>query len=323
MEKKVAVLTSGGDAPGMNAAIRAVVRTSIHFGFSCHGVMRGYQGLIEDELIDLDLRSVANIIQRGGTMLKTAQCRACHKGEGRPPAAATLRRHDISGLIVIGGDGSFRGAEKLSVEHDIQVAGIPGTIDNDIFGTDYTIGFDTALNTALESIDRIRDTAASHERLFLVEVMGRRSGFIALAVGIAAGAELVLTHDFELNIGEVCDRLLVGRQRGKTSSIVIVGEAEKEGAVVDIARQIRDRCGLDYKVTILGHTQRGGTPSARDRLLASKLGSAAVRAIVDGANQVMLGEVGGETLRVPFKTVTGSKKQIDKTLFELVDILSM
>ncbi len=322
MPKNLAVLTSGGDAPGMNAAIRAVVRVGIHHGFGVYGVMRGFQGLLDNELVPLDLRSVANIIQRGGTILKTARSKAFYEEPGRARAAEVLRARDISHLVVIGGDGSFRGAAKLNAEHGICVIGIPGTIDNDIAGTDYSVGFDTALNTALEAIDRIRDTAASHERLFLIEVMGRRTGHLALDVGIAAGAEQVLVHENPLSMDDICTRLQQGQLRGKTSSILIVGEAEKEGIAVDIANQIRERSGLDYRVTILGHTQRGGSPSARDRVLASKLGAGAVEAALDGETNVMIGEQGGRIVRVPFAQVVGGRKQIDMKLFELVDILS-
>jgi 6-phosphofructokinase 1 len=322
-EKHLAVLTSGGDAPGMNAAIRAVVRFAIHLGFRCSGVIRGYQGLIDDNIIPLDLRSVANIIQRGGTMLKTARCEAFFHEDGRAKAAATLERHGIGYLVVIGGDGSFRGAWKLNQEHGIKVTGIPGTIDNDILGTDYTIGYDTALNTALESVDRIRDTAASHERLFLIEVMGRKTGFIALEVGIAAGAEMVLTSENPQSMEAVCRRLLDGQKRGKTSSIVVVGEAEREGHVFELARELRERCGMDYRVTVLGHTQRGGSPSARDRVLASRLGAAAVEAIAEGETNLMVGEVSGRIVRVPFEEVVKGRKSADMTLFNLVDILSL
>lgn len=322
MQPKLAVLTSGGDAPGMNAAIRAVVRVGIYHGFTCFGVLRGYQGLIGGEIVPLDLRSVANIIQRGGTLLKTARSAEFLEAAGRARAAENLRKHGIEYLVVIGGDGSFRGAAVLNAEHGVRVVGIPGTIDNDIYGTDYTIGFDTALNTALESIDRIRDTAASHERLFLIEVMGRKSGFLALDVGIGGGAELVLTADRETDISSVCTRLLQGQKRGKTSSIVIVGEAEKEGRVFEIARQIRERCGLDSRVTVLGHTQRGGAPSARDRVLASRLGQAAIHCILDGVSNVMVGERGGQIVRLPFAQVVSRKKPPDETLFELVDILA-
>lgn len=322
-EKHLAVLTSGGDAPGMNAAIRAVVRFSVHMGFQCSGVVRGYQGLIDDNLIPLDLRSVANIIQRGGTMLKTARCDAFLEPEGRAQAAATLRRHGIGFLVVIGGDGSFRGAWKLNQEHGIKVTGIPGTIDNDILGTDFTIGYDTALNTALESVDRIRDTAASHERLFLIEVMGRKTGFIALEVGIAAGAEMVITSENPQTMDAVCNRLLEGQKRGKTSSIVVVGEAEREGHVFELARELRERCGLDYRVTVLGHTQRGGAPSARDRVLASRLGAAAVEAIAAGETNIMVGEVAGAMARVPFDKVIKGRKAADLSLYDLVDILSL
>lgn len=318
----LAVLTSGGDAPGMNAAIRAVVRTAIHEGYRVCGVMRGYQGLVDNDMVELDLRSVANIVQRGGTMLKTARCEGFKSEAGRKLAAATLERHKIEHLVVIGGDGSFRGAAKLNEEHGVCTVGIPGTIDNDILGTDFSIGYDTAVNTALESIDRIRDTAASHERLFLIEVMGRKTGFIALDVGIAAGAELVLTSENPLTTEQICRRLEEGRSRGKTSSIVVVGESEQEGHVFDVARELREKTGLESRVSILGHTQRGGSPSARDRVLASRLGFAAVEAITSGATNIMVGEVGGQIVRVPFAEVVKGRKAVDRSLFALVDILA-
>lgn len=323
MQKKLGILTSGGDAPGMNAAIRAVVRYGIYHNFEVFGIERGYQGLLDDDVLPLDLRSVANIIQRGGTMLKTARCQAFFEAEGRATAAETLRRHAIEHLVIIGGDGSFRGAAKLSEEQGIRTVGIPGTIDNDILGTDYTIGFDTALNTALESIDRIRDTAASHERLFIIEVMGRKTGFIALEVGIGAGAEIILTAENPRAMDDVCHRLLEGQKRGKGSSIVVVGEAEKEGHVFDIANRIRETCGLDYRVTVLGHIQRGGSPSARDRVLGSRLGAAAVEAIVDGASEIMVGQIHDRIVRVPFPEVVSGRKQVDPALFDLIDILSL
>ncbi len=322
-ERRLAVLTSGGDAPGMNAAIRAVVRMAVHLDFEVFGVIRGYQGLIDDDFLALDQRSVANIIQRGGTMLKTARSDAFMTPEGRSQAAENLRKRDINNLIVIGGDGSFRGAEKLYQEHGVHVAGIPGTIDNDILGTDFSIGFDTALNTALESIDKIRDTAASHERLFLVEVMGRKTGWIALDVGIGAGAEMVVTSENRQAMDKLCNRLIEGQARGKSSSIIVVGEGEKEGHVFEIAEEIRKRCGLDYRAAVLGHTQRGGSPSARDRVLASRLGAAAVEALADGQTSVMLGEVSGTIKRVPFEEVVKGRKMVDMKLFDLVDILSL
>jgi 6-phosphofructokinase 1 len=306
----------------MNAAIRAVVRVGVYRGFRVSGVIRGYQGLIDDDLLPLDLRGVANIIQRGGTMLKTARCEAFQSAEGRAHAAKTLERRGIDCLVVIGGDGSFRGASLLNHEHGVQVVGIPGTIDNDILGTDFTIGFDTALNTAVENIDRIRDTAASHERLFLIEVMGRQTGFIALDVGIGAGAEMVITSENPQAMDLVCRRLVQGQFRGKMSSIIIVAEGEREGHVFEVAKEIKERCGLDYRVTILGHIQRGGSPSARDRVLASRLGEGAIEAIAGGRTNVMIGEVAGKIVEVPFDDVVKGRKSPDMKLFDLVDILS-
>jgi 6-phosphofructokinase 1 len=323
--QRIGVYTSGGDAPGMNACVRAVVRTALTHDLDILGVSRGYVGLIEGDFVEMDNRSVSNILQEGGTILKTARCEEFYEPEGRARAAEQLRKSRIDALIAIGGDGTFRGAHKLSEEHDIPVVGCPGTIDNDLFGADETIGYDTALNTAIENIDRIRDTADAHNRLFLVEVMGRDAGFIALHSGIGGGAELVLIPETLTEMGEVKERIysLMGTQA--RSSIVIVAEGEELGGAVEIGNALRDDPDFDdieLRVCILGHTQRGGPPSARDRVLASRLGVASVEALVEGHNRVMVGIVSGETKLTPMKNVWGRKKQIDYDLLRLPDVLS-
>src|SRR5690606_7732797 len=262
----LAVLTSGGDAPGMNAAIRAVVRTAVHDGARVSGVYRGFQGLIEDDIVELQARDVANVIQRGGTVLRTARSEEFMQPAGRAKAAEVLRGRGIEGLVVIGGDGSFRGALALAREHGVKVIGIPGTIDNDIFGTDVSIGFNTAINVALEAVDRLRDTAASHDRLFLVEVMGRRSGHIALHVGVAGGAEAILIPEAPLTAAEVAQMIVAAEKRGKSSSIIVVAEGAYPGGARELQRVVQEVSGYEIRSVILGHTQRGGTPTTRDRV---------------------------------------------------------
>jgi 6-phosphofructokinase 1 len=321
--KHIAVLTSGGDAPGMNAAIRAVVRTAIHDGLQVTGIYRGYQGLIDRELRPLGARSVANIIQRGGTILRTARCQAFYTPEGRARAAETLRAHGVDGLVVIGGDGSYRGAARLALEQGIPVIGIPGTIDNDIYGTDVSIGFNTAINVALEAVDRLRDTAASHERLFLVEVMGRASGAIALYVGVAGGAEAILVPEVEVDLAAVTDALVSAHARGKTSSVVVVAEGAVEGGALAVQRAITARTGYEARTTILGHVQRGGVPTTRDRVLASRLGFAAVRRLAAGEHGVMVGIDKRGTVTVPLQEVWEKTKEIDWELVEIANVLAI
>jgi 6-phosphofructokinase 1 len=321
--KHIGVLTSGGDAPGMNAAIRAVVRTAIHDGLQVTGVYRGYQGLIDGELRPLGARSVANIIQRGGTILRTARCQAFYTPEGRAQAAATLREHGIDALIVIGGDGTYRGAARLSVEQGIPVIGIPGTIDNDIYGTDVSIGFNTAINIALDAVDRLRDTAASHERLFLVEVMGRASGSIALYVGVAGGAEAILLPEVPVDLDAVADSLVHAYERGKTSSVVVVAEGAVEGGALTVQHAIAARCGYEARTSILGHIQRGGIPSTRDRVLASRLGFTAVKRLQAGEHGVMVGIDKRGTVTVPLQEVWEKKKDIDWELVEIANVLAI
>lgn len=320
--KKIGVLTSGGDSPGMNAAIRAVVRSALAKGVSVVGICRGFAGLIERDFTMLDSLAVGNIIQRGGTILKTSRSEKFKTPEGRERAADNLRREKVEGLVVIGGDGSFRGAWELAKEHDIPIVGIPATIDNDIYGTDYTIGFDTAVNTALDAIDRIRDTALSFERIFFIEVMGRLSGFIALEVGISSGAEEVLLPELKTDIDEICRDIREGLRRGKRSYIIIVAEGDEQGGAFTVAEKVKKKIDIEYRVCILGHVQRGGAPTAIDRILASKLGSKAVETLLEGVRGVMVGEVNRELVTTPFPDTWKKKKPIDEELVRLIKVLS-
>lgn len=319
--KSIGVLTSGGDAPGMNAAVRAVVRYAIANGVEVYGVMRGYSGLLEGQIHRLDASSVANIIQRGGTILKTDRCPAFHKKSVRREAANILERKGIDGLVVIGGDGSFTGAHFLEKETGFPTIGIPGTIDNDIAGTDDTIGFDTAVNTAIEAIDKIRDTASSHDRIFLVEVMGRASGYIAVETGIGGGAETIIVPEKKETAASICSTIDRGMRRGKTSSIIVVTEGMKGGSTSGLAQDL-ERRGYRAKVAILGHTQRGGAPTAHDRLLASALGAAAAANLMAGFSNAMMGVRDGKVVRVPFKDVIGKKKSLSPDLLQLANILA-
>jgi 6-phosphofructokinase 1 len=298
--KRIAVLTSGGDAPGMNAAIRAVVRTTIAHGAEAMGIQRGYSGLLEGLIHPMAPSSVANIIQRGGTILRTSRCPEFLKVAGRKRAIEVLKSQGVDGLIVVGGDGSFRGAKALHRECGIPVIGLPGTIDNDIPGTDDTIGFDTAVNTGIELIDRIRDTASSHDRIFLVEVMGRHSGMIALHTGVGGGAESIIVPEVKTRVESICESIDRGVRRGKTSSIIVVAEGCQFGGVTPLARELEAR-GYSTKVAILGHTQRGGSPSAHDRLLASTLGAVGVHALLGGVKEGMVGVKGGEIVLTSFR----------------------
>lgn len=318
----IGVYTSGGDAPGMNAAIRAVARTAIARKLRVVGIVGGYSGMLEKNFEELTLRSVANIIQRGGTILKTGRSLEFHKPETRAIAAKNLREAGIEKLVCIGGDGSFRGALALSKEHNIPVIGLPGTIDNDIFGSDNTIGFDTAVNTALEAIDRIRDTATSHDRLFIVEVMGRNSGFIASYVGLAGGAEEIFTPDVPVTVDKAVEKIKAAVSRGKKSSILIAAEGQKPGRAYDLAEQLRKKAGLDAKVCILGHTQRGGAPTAIDRILASRLGSAAVDCLLAGQSGIMIGTNGSQLVTVPLETAVNNEKHTPKDFLDLAQVLA-
>lgn len=318
--KKVGVLTSGGDAPGMNAAIRSVVRACKYYKLEIVGIRRGYQGMIDDEFVPLKSKSVANIIQRGGTILGTARSMEFKTETGRRKAYENLQKHQIDACIVIGGDGSFTGAGVFSKEYEIPFVGIPGTIDNDLFGTDYTIGFDTALNTVVEAVDRIRDTASSHERLFFVEVMGRGAGFIALHSGIATGAEAVLIP--EVPGQEEGLRAYLKRQN-KKSNIILVAEGNQMGGAAEIAEKVKeDFKDYDVRVNVLGHMQRGGSPSAFDRFLASRLGVGAVEALLDNQRSIMVGFVNHETVLVPFNKTIKYNRNLNTILLEVADILS-
>lgn len=321
--KKIGVYTSGGDAPGMNAAIRAVVRVGIAKGLEVAGIYSGYVGMIENHIQPLQIRDMANIIQRGGTIIKTGRSSEFIKPEYRAKAAQNLKLNGIDGLVCIGGDGSFRGALALGEEHRIPIIGIPGTIDNDIYGSDNTIGFDTAINTALDAIDKIRDTAASHDRLFIIEVMGRNSGFIAAHVGLAGGAEEIFTPDGNTTVDKAVERIAASTSRGKTSSIIITAEGQKSGRAYDLAEAIRKKSGLDAKVCILGHQQRGGAPTASDRILASRLGAAAVDALLAGKSGLMIGTQGQSLVEVPFRTATENRKHTDLSLVHLANLLAI
>ena len=285
--KRIAVLTSGGDAPGMNAAIRAVVRSALAFDVEAFGIYNGFEGLVHDKIEQLNHRSVANCIQRGGTILKTSRYPEFKDPDVRKKGIKNLHKHKIDALVVLGGDGSFRGAKLLGDEGDIRTIGIPCTIDNDIIGTDYTIGFDTARNTALEAIDKIRDTAFSHSNNFLVEVMGRASGLLAMDVGLAGGAEFILVPEIKVSVDELVERIS-SRKRLKMGSIIVVAEADKPGRSFKIAEQIEKKIGIVYKVCVLGHTQRGGTPTVRDREVASLMGYHAVKCLLAGENHKMI-----------------------------------
>ena len=320
--QKIGVLTSGGDAPGMNACIRAVVRSAAQAGMDIVGIRRGYSGLLSGEFVKLNRRAVANIIQRGGTMLESSRCEEMKTAEGRGKGIQVLQQEGIEGLVVIGGDGTFRAAAAMSEESQAKLVGVPATIDNDIYGTDYAIGFDTAINTALEAIDRIRDTADAFERVFFVEVMGRSSGFIALEVGIAGGAEEIIIPEKETDLEELCRTLKDSFRRGKRSSIIVVAEGNEVGHTVQIAQYVQFRLKADCRVCVLGHLQRGGAPTARDRVLASRLGMAAVEGIFNGKEGHVVGEKKGEIVYIPFKETWERKKELDTHLLESSKVLA-
>ncbi|MDB5212001.1 MAG: 6-phosphofructokinase [Sediminibacterium sp.] len=325
-EKKVTrigVLTSGGDSPGMNAAIRAVVRTGIYHKLDIFGVMRGYSGMIEDEIVPMNSRSVANIIQRGGTILKTARSKEFFEPEGRQKAYENLKKRGIDALVIIGGDGSFRGAQKFSSEFDIPCIGLPGTIDKDIAGSDFTIGFDTAVNTAVEAIDKIRDTADAHDRLFIVEVMGRDAGYIALHSGIATGAENILIPETKTDIEELIASLTEKEKRKKLVNLVVVAEGEEFGGANEIATIIKARLPqADTRVCILGHIQRGGSPSCLDRLIASRMGYHAVECLLTGRYNVMVGIMNNKMHYTPLDSAVKAKQKISDDWFKIVKILA-
>lgn len=321
--KRIAVFTSGGDAPGMNAAIRAIVRNSVAHGLEIVGIRGGYQGMIEGDLVAMGPRDVANTLQRGGTILLTARSKEFMASEGRARAAANLKKAGIEGVIAIGGNGTYAGAARLIAEHQIPVVGAPGTIDNDLYGTDYTIGFDTAVNTALDAIDRIRDTAASHSRVFFIEVMGRDAGFIALEVGIAGGAEVIVLPEDPITAQLCAEVIADSAVKGKRSSIVVVAEGGYEGGAVALANDVHRHSSIESKVTVLGHIQRGGSPTAKDRVLASRLGAACVEALLSGASGVAIGEVNDEIRLTPFKEAIEKRKDINRLKYELARVLAL
>jgi len=306
----------------MNATLRAAIRTALFRGVKVDGILRGYAGMIAAEFQPLSAGSASNIIQRGGTILKTSRCDEFLKPEGRANAAQRLKEAGIEGLVAIGGDGTFHGAHDLWEEQAVPVIGVPGTIDNDLYGTDFTIGYDTAINTALDAIDKIRDTAASHERLFFVEVMGRHSGFIALDVATAGGAEAVIIPESCEGAQEIAKLIGYARKRGKTSMIFVVAEGDECGGATALAEKVSELTGIDYRVSVLGHIQRGGSPTAKDRVLASKIGAAAVEALLNGESDKMVGEVNGEICFTPLPFTWKKKKPLDTKLLELVRILS-
>lgn len=319
---KIGVLTSGGDAPGMNAAVRAVVRTGIYHGLEVYGVMRGYSGMIDDDIFRMESRSVANIIQRGGTILKTARSKEFNDPEGRKKAYKNLTERGIDGLVVIGGDGSFRGAQRFSNEYDIPCIGIPGTIDKDIAGSDFTIGFDTAVNTAIEAIDKIRDTADAHDRLFIVEVMGRDAGYIALHSGIATGAENIFIPETKTDIEELVSSLMEKEKRSKLVNLVVVAEGDEFGAN-EIAKVVKERMPtLDTRVCILGHIQRGGSPSCIDRVIASRMGYHAVESLMVGRHNVMVGILNNKMNYIPLDKAVKAKQRINPEWMKIVKILA-
>ncbi|MDE3211893.1 MAG: 6-phosphofructokinase [Bacteroidota bacterium] len=319
---KIGVLTSGGDAPGMNAAIRAVVRTGIYNGLEVFGIIRGYAGMIEGDIFKMESKSVANIIQRGGTILKTARCKEFFTYEGRQKAYQNLKKHGINGLVIIGGDGSFRGAQIFSNEFDIPCIGLPGTIDKDIDGTDFTIGFDTAVNTAVEAIDKVRDTADAHDRLFVIEVMGRDSGYIALHSGIATGAENILIPERQTDIEDVITALTEKQGRKKLVNIIVVAEGEKFGAA-EITKIVTERMPeQEVRMTILGHIQRGGAPTCFDRVIASRMGYSAVECLIEGRHNVFVGIVNNRMHFIPLNEAVKKKQKIGEEWMKIVKILS-
>ena len=321
---RIAVLTSGGDAPGMNAAIRAVVRSAIFYDRKVFGVYRGYEGMIEGDIVEMNIRSVSRIIDKGGTIIKSARSKEFRTPEGRQQAYEQLKKHQIDSLVVIGGDGSFAGAKIFGEEFDIPVIGIPGTIDNDLYGTDVTIGYDTSTNVVVECIDKIRDTASSHNRLFFVEVMGRDTGFIALRAGIATGAIAVMMPEEEMSIEQLINTIDRGAKTRKTSSIVIVAEGEQHGGAAEVAAKVMAQYDhYEAKVTVLGHIQRGGSPTVFDRVLASRMGVKAVEALLEGGTDVMTGLINGKIELVPFTSTFDKRSKLNEEILRISKILSI
>ncbi len=322
---RIGVLTSGGDAPGMNAAIRAVVRSCVYYGIEPYGICRGYEGLIENDIEQMNAGSVKHIIHQGGTILKSARSPKFKTKEGMDQAWKNIQEHELDALVVIGGDGTFKGAMEFGNKYEFPIVGIPGTIDNDIYGTDYAIGFDTALNTVVEAVDKIRDTATSHSRLFFIEVMGRDAGFIAMYSGIGAGAEEVLIPEKDRGIEQLFESLERTSKRNKSSRLVIVAEGDKNGSVYDLEEQVQKQFGDRYetKVTILGHVQRGGRPTCSDRVLASRLGVLSVEALIDGKKDIMVGIRNKKIAYTEFDHATKRNPKMDKELVRVADIISI
>lgn len=322
--KNIGVLTSGGDSPGMNAAIRAVVRTGVFHGLNVFGIRRGYQGMIDGDIYQMLTTDVSNIIQRGGTILKTARSKEFMTQEGMQKAYDQLKRHDIEGLVLIGGDGTFRGAVDFFDKYTIPAVGLPGTIDKDLSGTDLTIGFDTAVNTAVSAIDKIRDTAEAHDRLFVIELMGRDAGYIALNSGIACGAEDILIPETVTHIDEILDRIDADERRKKSVHIIVVAEGDDFGGAAEVHKSINTRFpALDVRTCVLGHIQRGGSPTYTDRVLASRMGHAAVTALLNGDTQVMIGIVNGEVVHTPFAKVIKGTTPISADMIDMIRVLSI
>lgn len=322
--KCIGILTSGGDAPGMNAAIRAVTRSAICAGYRVKGIYRGYRGLITGEIVEFKTQNVSNIIQMGGTILKTARCPEFKTPEGRKLAYETLKREEIDALVVIGGDGSLSGARVFATEFDVPIVGLPGTIDNDLYGTDTTIGYDTALNTIMECVDKIRDTATSHERLFFIEVMGRDAGFLALNGAIASGAEAAIIPEISTEVDQLAELIKNGFRKSKNSSIVLVAESPVTGGAMGLAERVKNEYPqYDVRVSILGHLQRGGSPTAHDRILASRMGAAAIDALLDDQRNVMIGITNDEIVYVPFSKAIKNDKPINRELLNTLRRLSI
>lgn len=322
--KCIGLLTSGGDAPGMNAAIRAVTRAAIFNGIRVKAIYKGYKGLITGDIKEFQTQNVSNIIQQGGTILKTARCMEFHSAEGRKIAYETMKREKIDALVVIGGDGTFTGARIFAQEFNVPIVGLPGTIDNDLYGTDSTIGYDTALNTIIEAVDKIRDTASSHERLFFIEVMGRDAGFLALNSALASGAEAAIIPERETKVDQLEELIKNGFRKSKNSSIVIVAESEVTGGAYGLAERMnREHPEYDVRVTILGHIQRGGSPTAYDRMLASRMGVAAIDALMDEQRSIMIGIVNDVIVHVPFTKAIKDDKPLNENLLGVLQILSI
>lgn len=322
--KCIGILTSGGDAPGMNAAIRAVTRAAIYNGLRVKGIYRGYKGLVTGEILEFKTQNVSNIIHQGGTILKTARCKEFTTPEGRALAYENMRKEEIDALVIIGGDGSLTGARIFAQEYDVPCIGLPGTIDNDLYGTDTTIGYDTALNTILDAVDKIRDTATSHERLFFVEVMGRDAGFLALNGAIAAGAEAAIIPEFSTEVDQLAEFIKNGFRKSKNSSIVLVAESDITGGALALAERVKNEYPqYDVRVSILGHLQRGGRPTAHDRIIASRMGTASIEALMEGQRNVMIGIEHDEIVYVPFTKAIKNDKPIKKELVNVLNSLSI